>query len=75
MQKALTQMNLELTNVMTDITGQTGMNILRAIVDGERNPLELAKQRNYRIKASEVEIAKSLEGSWKAEHLFCLSQA
>ena len=75
MQKALTQMNLQLTNVITDITGQTGMNIIRAIVAGERNPLELAKHRNYRIKASEVEIAKSLEGTWKAEHLFCLSQA
>lgn len=75
MQKAMTQMNLQLTNVITDITGQTGLNILRAIVAGERNPDVLAKHRNYRIKASAGEIAKSLEGTWKEEHLFCLSQA
>ncbi len=61
MQKALTQMNLQLTNVITDITGQTGLNIIRAIVAGERDPLALAKHRNYRIKASEMAIAKSLE--------------
>jgi transposase len=75
MQKAMTQMNLQLTNVITDITGQTGLKIIRAIVAGERNPEVLAKHRNYRIKASEDEIAKSLEGTWKDEHLFCLSQA
>lgn len=75
MQKALTQMNLQLTNTITDITGKTGLAIIRAIVAGERNPEELAKLRNYRIHASEVEIAKSLEGSWKEEHLFCLGQA
>jgi transposase len=75
MQKALTQMNLQLTNVITDITGQTGLNIIRAIVAGERDPLALAKHRNYRIKASEMAIAKSLEGTWKVEHVFCLSQA
>jgi transposase len=75
MQKALTQMNLQLTNTITDITGQTGLAIIRAIVAGERNPQELAKLRNYRIHASEAEIAKSLEGTWKEEHIFCLAQA
>jgi transposase len=75
MQKALTLMNLQLTNTITDITGTTGLAIIRAIVAGERNPHELAKHRNYRIHASENEIAKSLEGTWKEEHLFCLGQA
>lgn len=75
MQKALTQMNLQLTNTITDITGKTGLDIIRAIEAGERNPYALAKLRNYRIHASEAEIAKSLEGTWKEEHLFCLSQA
>ena len=75
MQKAMTQMNLQLTNVVSDITGLTGLKIIRAIVAGERSPEALAKHRNYRIKATEAEIAKSLEGTWKEEHLFCLSQA
>jgi transposase len=75
MQKALTQMNRQLTNAITDITGKTGLAIIRAIVAGGRNPQELAKLRNYRIHASEAEIAKSLEGTWKEEHLFCLAQA
>jgi transposase len=75
MQKALTLMNIQLNNTITDITGTTGLAIIRAIVAGERNPQELAKLRNYRIHASEAEIAKSLEGTWKEEHLFCLAQA
>lgn len=75
MQKALTLMNIQLTNTITDITGTTGLAIIRAIVAGIRNPQELAKLRNYRIHASEAEIAKSLEGTWKEEHLFCLAQA
>ena len=75
MQKAMTQMNLQLTNTITDITGATGMAIIRAIVAGEREPGNLAKLRNYRIHASETDIAKSLEGTWKEEHLFCLAQA
>lgn len=75
MQKAMTQMNLQLTHVVSDITGLTGLKIIRAIVAGERSPEVLAKHRNYRIKATEAEIAKSLEGTWKGEHLFCLSQA
>jgi transposase len=75
MQKALTVMNLQLTNTIADIAGQTGLAIIRVIVAGERDPQVLAKLRNYRIRASEAEIAKSLEGTWKEEHLFCLAQA
>jgi len=51
------------------------MSIIRGIIAGEQDPQKLAKLRNYRIRASEAEIAKSLEGTWKAEHLFCLGQA
>lgn len=75
MQKALHQMNLQLTNVISDITGQTGLQILRAIVAGEHDPLILAQYRDRRCKSSQSEIAKSLEGHYKAEHLFALRQA
>lgn len=75
MQKALTQMNLLLTNVLSDITGVTGMKIIRAIVDGERNPVVLASFRHKGCKRSEAEITKSLEGHYKREHLFELKQA
>lgn len=73
MQKALTLMNVQLMSVLTDIVGQTGQEIIRAIVAGERDPFKLAALRNYRVKASEQEIAASLQGTWKAEHLFCLA--
>lgn len=72
MQKALTQMNVQLASVLTDIVGETGMAIIRAIVAGERDPQRLAAMRNYRVHASEQEIARSLQGTWKTEHLFCL---
>ncbi len=75
MQKALTQMNIQLANVISDVAGETGQKILRAIVAGERDGLALAKLRNARIHASEDEIARSLQGSWRAEHLFALKQA
>jgi transposase len=75
MQKALTQMNLQLTNVITDIVGKTGQEIIRAIVAGERDPIALAKFRDWRIHASEEQIAKSLRGNWREEHLFSLAQA
>ncbi|MBP7392987.1 MAG: IS110 family transposase [Zoogloea sp.] len=75
MQKALTQMNIQLTNVISDVAGETGQKILRAIVAGERDGQVLAQLRNVRIRASEDEIAKSLQGSWRAEHLFALKQA
>ena len=75
MQKALTQMNMQLANVISDVVGETGQKILRAIVAGERDGLTLAKLKNARIRASEDDIAKSLQGSWRAEHLFALKQA
>lgn len=75
MQKALQLMNLKLTNVLSDITGKTGMRIIRAIVAGERNPVVLAQFRDQRCKKSEVDIIKSLEGHYKREHLFALQQA
>lgn len=75
MQKALTQMNLQLGNVISDVAGVTGLAIIRAILDGERDPLKLAALRDCRIKASEEEIAKSLHGNWREEHLFALRQA
>lgn len=75
MQKALTQMNIQLTNVISDIVGETGQKILRAIVAGERDGQILAAMKNVRIRASEDEIAKSLQGNWRTEHLFALKQA
>jgi transposase len=75
MQKALTQMNIQLANVISDVVGETGQKILRAIVAGERNGQVLGSMKNMRIHASVGEIAKSLEGNWRAEHLFALKQA
>jgi transposase len=75
MQKALHLMNLQLTNVLTDITGQTGLQIIRAIVAGERDPQVLAHYRHGCCAKSEREIAKSLEGHYQPEHLFVLQQA
>lgn len=75
MQKALTLMNLRLTNVLSDISGETGMKIIRAIVTGERNPKILAQFRHHQCKKSEEEIAKSLEGHYRREHVFALKQA
>jgi transposase len=75
MQKALQQMNLKLTQVVSEITGVTGMAILKAILAGERDPVILAKLRNPHCQHSEDEIAKALQGTWRAEHLFALQQA
>ncbi len=75
MQKALTVMNVRLTNVLSDITGATGMKIIRAIVAGERNPEVLASFRHSNCAKSQEEIAKSLEGYYKREQLFALKQA
>jgi hypothetical protein len=75
MQKALQQMNLKLSNVITDITGVTGMLIMRDIVAGERDPARLAQHRNVHCAKSEQEIAKSLQGHYKPEHVFELKQA
>jgi transposase len=75
MQKALEQMNLKLTEVVSDITGKTGMTIIRAILVGERDPERLATHRDKRCKHDQATIAKALEGHWRAEHLFALQQA
>ena len=75
MQKALTQMNVKLHHVISDITGKTGMDIMEAIVGGERDARKLARLRDRRIKADEKTIAKSLQGHWREEHIFELAQA
>src|SRR6266516_4120624 len=75
MQKALEQMNLKLTEVLSDITGVTGRTILRAILRGTRAPEKLAKYRDKQCKASEAEMAQALTGSYREEHLFELKQA
>ena len=75
MQKALQQMNLLLHNVVSDITGVTGMKIIKAILDGERDPKVLARNRHELCKNSSSTIAKSLVGNYREEHLFALRQA
>jgi transposase len=75
MQKALVQMNIQLTEVLTDVMGMTGQAIIRDIVAGERDPKALARHRNGRVKASVAEITKALTGNWREEHLFVLRQA
>jgi transposase len=74
MHKALTQMNVQIQHVISDITGLTGLAILDAIVAGERDPTVLARLRDPRIKASEETIRKSLEGNWRPEHVLVLKQ-
>jgi hypothetical protein len=75
MQKALLQMNIQLSQALSDVTGVTGLAIIRAIVAGERNPHKLAELRNYRCKKDDEEIAKALTGTWRNEHLFILEQS
>ena len=75
MHKALVQMNVQLGHVIEDITGATGMRIIRAILDGERDPHRLAALRHEQCKNSATTIAKALEGDWREEHLFALRQA
>jgi transposase len=72
MQKALTKMNLLLHNVLSDITGQSGMRIIRAILEGERDPKVLASYRSMRVKKSEEEIIASLDGYYKPDQLYLL---
>ena len=74
MQKALTQMNLQLANVLSDVSGVTGQAIIKAILGGERDPHKLAEFRDPRVKASEEQIAQSLEGNWQEDLLFVLKQ-
>jgi transposase len=75
MQKAMTLMNIQLGQAISDVAAVTGLKIVRAVVQGERDPHELAAYRDRRIKASEEEIAASLQGTWRAEHIFALRQA
>src|SRR5258708_14114242 len=74
MQKALTQMNSQLANVLSDVSGMTGQAIINAILTGERDPHKLAEFRDPRVKASKHEIALSLEGNWQEDLLFVLQQ-
>ena len=75
MQKALTEINLQLHHVVADITGTTGLRIIRAILAGERDPEVLARLRHYSCHSSAETIAKALTGSYRTEHLFALEQA
>ena len=75
MQKALELMNLKIHTVISDILGKTGQQMIQAILTGERNTDELIKLKDPRIKASDIEIKKSLTGIWKEEYLFMLKQA
>lgn len=74
MQKALTQMNIQLANIIADLSGMTGQAIIKAILAGERDPHHLAELRDPRVKASEEEIARTLEGHWQEDLLFVLKQ-
>jgi len=75
MQKAFDQMNIKLHNVITDITGKSGQNIIRAILSGQRDANQLAECIITRVKASKEDIIKSLQGNWREENLFELRQA
>jgi hypothetical protein len=75
MQKALLQMHIQLSQALSDVTGTTGLRIIRAIVAGERDAHTLAALRNYRCKKEADEIALALTGTWREEHLFVLKQA
>jgi len=74
-QKTLEEMNLKLTEVVSDVVGQTGMKILKDIVAGQRDPLKLAKHRHDNCKSTEAEIAAALTGTWRKEQLFALKQS
>jgi transposase len=75
MQKAMTQMNLQLHHTISDITGVSGMRIIRAVVEGESDPMKLAALADSRVKNPTEVIAKSLHGDYRREHLFALKQA
>jgi transposase len=68
------QMNVQLANVLSDVSGVTGQAIIKAILAGERNAHKLAAFRDPRVKASEQQIAQSLEGNWQQDLLFVLKQ-
>jgi len=75
LQKSLEQMNVRVHRAVSDLTGATGMALLRAIVKGERDPRQLAKLRDPRCRQSEEEIAEQLTGHWREDHLFSLGQS
>jgi len=75
MHKSLEQMNLQLHKVLSDITGVTGMKILRAILQGQRDPVVLAQMKHPLVQSSAETIAQALTGDWRVEHLFTLRQA
>jgi transposase len=75
MQKALLQMNVQLSQALSDVTGETGMAIMRAIAAGEREPQRLAAYRDRNCKKSEEEIGKALTGTWRDEYLFIVRQS
>jgi transposase len=75
MQKALTEMNVQIHRVLSDITGYSGMAIIRAILAGERDALKLAQMKHPQVKASTEQIVKALEGDYRSEHLFALQTA
>jgi transposase len=75
MQKALEEMNVKLTEVVSDIVGQAGLKIIKDIVRGVRDPLHLARHRHERCRATEADLARALHGNWREEHLFALEQA
>jgi transposase len=75
MQKSLSQMNLQIHHVLSDITGASGQAILDAILAGERNPVQLAQLCNCRVKSPREKVAKALEGDYRPEHVFTLKQS
>jgi len=75
MQKSLEQMNLQLHKVLSDITGVTGMAILRSILKGERDPKKFVKMKHALVKSSDEVLAKALTGNFREEHVFALKQA
>src|ERR1019366_4346311 len=75
MQKALTKMNIQLANVISDISGVSGQAIIGAILKGQRDPYQLADLKHERVQASREEVARSLEGNWREDVLFELQQA
>ena len=75
MQKALSQMNVQLHHVLAEITGVSGLAILDAILSGERDPVKLAALCNRKVRSSRETVAKSLEGDYRLEHLFALKQS
>ena len=75
MQKALTQMNLQIHHVLSDITGKSGMAIVEAIVAGQRDPAQLAALCHQKVRSSPGTVIKSLVGNYRSEHLFTLKQS